>query len=457
MTRTFHAILLWAAVLLSSLHVLLAANVNVDASADADYYAILEVDPTADGGTIKKAYRRLALRWHPDKHHRGGGGDGGSSREEATARFTRINEAFETLGDEGRRREYDADRLLREKARGSPPNQQRQQQQQQYGTYYQQQPPQYQHGDGDSGYYAYRYQEQPAYENTYYSYTAYSSRRHPHRDPYEQFHSAFSRAFGYDDDDDDDDDDDYYDEYARFFGSSQRRRRRREHRPQSLDDWLDLAVDASKRALRALDRAIDRIGHAVVDAARDIFVSEEEEEEEEYEGHMHGSSWNSRSQRRGARSRRQSDRWDVQKHKVGKWWGKVKRKSRQWSQKVQRSKHARKLRRTAKKAESRLVTWVRNLDESIGKQTLDFFRTSQQKTSDVARRAGRAFNRLILGDDDISEEDDYTAYSSKSTRRYYQNGVETTVQTFHDAQGNRVEELYLNGMLAERYVNGVPM
>ena len=73
---------------------------------------------------------------------------------------------------------------------------------------------------------------------------------------------------------------------------------------------------------------------------------------------------------------------------------------------------------------------------------------------------GSAFNQLILGDDGISEEDDYTAYesySSQSSRKYYQNGVETTVQTFYDDRGNRVEEVYLNGMLAERYVNGVPM
>ena len=490
MTRNCHVarplrILLWAALalalfssLLGRVHVLLAADVDAGAGADsADYYAILEVDPTADGGAIKKAYRRLALRWHPDKHW----GDG--DKEEATSRFTRINEAFETLGDEERRREYDADLLLsrQKNARGrgdggGPPNQQRRQQQQydtyyqqpqwqqpqrqqQYDTYYQQQP-QYQRDGGGPEYYEYRYQEPPAYESTYYSYTTHSSHPHPHRDPYEQFHSAFSRAFGYDDDDDDDDDDDYYDEYARFFGTGRegfQRRRRREHRPQSLDDWLDLAVDASQRALGALDRGIDRIGHAIVDAARDIFVPEGEEGAED-EGYMHdSSSWNFRSKGRGTRRQHTNDRWGGQKDKMGKWWGKAKRKSRQWSQKVQKSKHARKLRRVAKTAKSRIESWVRNIDASIDKQTLEWIRKSQQKASDAARMIWSAFNQLILGDDDIGEEDDYTAYSSQSSRKYYQNGVETTVQTFYDDRGNRVEEVYLNGMLAERYVNGVPM
>ena len=107
----------------------------------------------------------------------------------------------------------------------------------------------------------------------------------------------------------------------------------------------------------------------------------------------------------------------------------------------------------ANKATSRIRSWVRNIDKSIDKEILKWIRTSQQKASDAAR----AFNRLILGDDGTSEEDDYSAYSSQSSRRHYQNGVEATVQTFHDARGNRVEEVYLDGMLAERYINGVPM
>ena len=53
----------------------------------ADYYKTLEVDPKASANEIKKAYRRLALLWHPDKAK----GD----KEEATAMFQQVSEAYE--------------------------------------------------------------------------------------------------------------------------------------------------------------------------------------------------------------------------------------------------------------------------------------------------------------------------------------------------------------------------
>ncbi len=63
-----------------------------------DYYAILGVSRDADQEQIKKAYRRLARRYHPDMS----GGD-----SESEARFKEINEAYEVLGNAEKRRRYD--------------------------------------------------------------------------------------------------------------------------------------------------------------------------------------------------------------------------------------------------------------------------------------------------------------------------------------------------------------
>ncbi|XP_076758102.1 dnaJ homolog subfamily B member 6-B isoform X5 [Xylocopa sonorina] len=64
-----------------------------------DYYKVLEVQRTATSGDIKKAYRKLALKWHPDKNP--------ENLEEANKRFKEISEAYEVLIDEKKRRVYD--------------------------------------------------------------------------------------------------------------------------------------------------------------------------------------------------------------------------------------------------------------------------------------------------------------------------------------------------------------
>ncbi|KAG1362039.1 chaperone protein DnaJ-like [Cocos nucifera] len=63
-----------------------------------DYYKVLEVDYDATDETIRLNYRRLALKWHPDKHK------GNSS---VTAKFQEINEAYKVLSDPSKRLEYD--------------------------------------------------------------------------------------------------------------------------------------------------------------------------------------------------------------------------------------------------------------------------------------------------------------------------------------------------------------
>jgi DnaJ-class molecular chaperone len=63
-----------------------------------NFYNILEVPETATVDEIKKAYRRLSLIHHPDKNN--------NSAESAT-KFQKISEAYETLGDVDKKREYD--------------------------------------------------------------------------------------------------------------------------------------------------------------------------------------------------------------------------------------------------------------------------------------------------------------------------------------------------------------
>jgi DnaJ-class molecular chaperone len=70
---------------------------------DTDYYAVLGVAATASDDDIRKAYRRLALQWHPDRN-------AGDAR--AGERFKEISEAYGVLIDPQKRREYDAARRV---------------------------------------------------------------------------------------------------------------------------------------------------------------------------------------------------------------------------------------------------------------------------------------------------------------------------------------------------------
>ena len=65
-----------------------------------DYYALLEVSRDADQITIKKQYRKLALKYHPDKNP--------DKIEEYTELFAQLSIAYETLSDEQERAWYDS-------------------------------------------------------------------------------------------------------------------------------------------------------------------------------------------------------------------------------------------------------------------------------------------------------------------------------------------------------------
>ena len=64
----------------------------------ADYYAVLGVPRDASDDDIKKAYRKLATQWHPDRN--------GGSRE-AEEKFKEIIEAYDILRDAQKRAAYD--------------------------------------------------------------------------------------------------------------------------------------------------------------------------------------------------------------------------------------------------------------------------------------------------------------------------------------------------------------
>jgi|GEM_PF-1167646 len=64
---------------------------------DTDYYQLLEIDKNATQDEIKKAYRKMALRYHPDVN----------SDLEAGEQFKNISQAYSVLADPAKRQYYD--------------------------------------------------------------------------------------------------------------------------------------------------------------------------------------------------------------------------------------------------------------------------------------------------------------------------------------------------------------
>ncbi|KQK03515.1 dnaJ homolog subfamily B member 1 [Brachypodium distachyon] len=64
-----------------------------------NYYKVLGVDRGANDDDLKKAYRKLAMKWHPDKNP--------TNKKEAEAKFKQISEAYEVLSDSQKRSIYD--------------------------------------------------------------------------------------------------------------------------------------------------------------------------------------------------------------------------------------------------------------------------------------------------------------------------------------------------------------
>ena len=63
-----------------------------------DYYEVLEVSQDVEAGALKKAYRKLAMKFHPDRN---------PDDQDAEEKLKEINEAFAVLSDAERRARYD--------------------------------------------------------------------------------------------------------------------------------------------------------------------------------------------------------------------------------------------------------------------------------------------------------------------------------------------------------------
>eukprot|EP00349_Pseudokeronopsis_sp_Brazil_P004799 CAMPEP_0202969840 /NCGR_PEP_ID=MMETSP1396-20130829/15722_1 /ASSEMBLY_ACC=CAM_ASM_000872 /TAXON_ID= /ORGANISM="Pseudokeronopsis sp., Strain Brazil" /LENGTH=108 /DNA_ID=CAMNT_0049697837 /DNA_START=27 /DNA_END=353 /DNA_ORIENTATION=+ len=72
----------------------MSANIHSD-----NYYEVLGVDKNSNDDTIKKAYRKLAIKWHPDKNP--------DKKEEAEEAFKKIAEAYDVLSNPDKRKVYD--------------------------------------------------------------------------------------------------------------------------------------------------------------------------------------------------------------------------------------------------------------------------------------------------------------------------------------------------------------
>jgi molecular chaperone DnaJ len=62
-----------------------------------DYYEVLGISKSASQDEVKKAFRKLAMQYHPDRN----------KASDAESKFKEINEAYEVLGDSEKRRTYD--------------------------------------------------------------------------------------------------------------------------------------------------------------------------------------------------------------------------------------------------------------------------------------------------------------------------------------------------------------
>lgn len=69
----------------------------------ADYYALLGVDRSADADAIKKGYRKMAVKWHPDKH----ASKPPAEKAAAEKKFKEIAEAYDALSDPNKKEIYD--------------------------------------------------------------------------------------------------------------------------------------------------------------------------------------------------------------------------------------------------------------------------------------------------------------------------------------------------------------
>merc|ERR1711934_250726 len=86
----------------------------MDKTLSEDYYEVLNVEKNSDEKTIKRAYRKLAGKWHPDRFQ------DPKEKEKAEEKFKRIGEAYSVLSDAKKKDTYD--RFGKEALKGGMPD-----------------------------------------------------------------------------------------------------------------------------------------------------------------------------------------------------------------------------------------------------------------------------------------------------------------------------------------------
>lgn len=90
------------------------AKLELKKSKRKDYYKLLGVEEKADDAAIKKAYKKSALLWHPDRHSN----KTEEEQKEAELKFKEVGEAYEVLSDPKKRDMYDQGMDLEEMQNG---------------------------------------------------------------------------------------------------------------------------------------------------------------------------------------------------------------------------------------------------------------------------------------------------------------------------------------------------
>ena len=78
---------------------LIILSITKKSEDNEDFYAALGIKKHATEAEIKKTYRKLSLKWHPNKNP--------NNRKEAEDKFKKINKAYSVLSDKDKRRQYD--------------------------------------------------------------------------------------------------------------------------------------------------------------------------------------------------------------------------------------------------------------------------------------------------------------------------------------------------------------
>jgi DnaJ family protein C protein 7 len=85
------------------------AKLELKKSKRKNYYKILDISPNATDDEIRRAYRKMALKWHPDKNS-----ESEEAKKKAEAMFKDIGEAYSVLSDPKKKSRYDAGQDLEE-------------------------------------------------------------------------------------------------------------------------------------------------------------------------------------------------------------------------------------------------------------------------------------------------------------------------------------------------------